>query len=67
MLKKEVTIYDLAHQLKLSTATISRALNDDPVVSNKTRKTIQDLARSRVTNAIRMHATSATSGRTRSG
>ena len=45
MLKKEVTIYDLAHQLKLSTATISRALNDDPAVSDKKRKVIQDFAR----------------------
>jgi LacI family transcriptional regulator len=45
MLKKEITIYDLAHKLQLSTATISRALNDDPVVSKKTRKAIQDFAR----------------------
>lgn len=45
MLKKEVTIYDLARKLRLSPATVSRALNDDPVVSKNTRKNIQDIAR----------------------
>lgn len=42
--EKEVTIYDLARQLKISVATISRALKDDPVVSKKTKKRIVDLA-----------------------
>lgn len=42
---KEVTIYDLARQLNISIATVSRALKDDPVVSKKTRKKINDLAR----------------------
>lgn len=41
---KEVTIYDLARQLNISIATVSRALKDDPVVSKKTRKRIADLA-----------------------
>lgn len=41
---KEVTIYDLAKQLNISIATVSRALNDDPVVSKKTKKRIYDLA-----------------------
>lgn len=41
---KEVTILDLAKQLNVSIATISRALNDDPVVSKKTKKKIFDLA-----------------------
>jgi LacI family transcriptional regulator len=45
MHKREVTIYDLANKLKLSTATISRALNNDPAVSKKTLKTIMDAAR----------------------
>lgn len=45
MLKeKEVTIYDLAHKLKISVATVSRALKDDPVVSKKTKKKIFELA-----------------------
>jgi LacI family transcriptional regulator len=41
---KEVTIYDLARELNISIATVSRALKDDPVVSKKTRKRIADLA-----------------------
>ena len=41
---KEITIYDLAQKLQLSSATISRALKDDPLISLKTRKRIFDLA-----------------------
>jgi LacI family transcriptional regulator len=41
---KEVTIYDLAKELNYSTATVSRALQNDPVVKPKTRKKIIDLA-----------------------
>ncbi|MXV51832.1 substrate-binding domain-containing protein [Pedobacter sp. HMF7647] len=41
---REITIYDLANELNVSTATISRALNDDSVVSKKTRKKVFDLA-----------------------
>ena len=42
--EKEVTIYDIARQLNISIATVSRALKDDPVVSKKTKKKIFDLA-----------------------
>ncbi len=35
---KEVTIYDIASELKISVATVSRALKDDPVVSKKTKR-----------------------------
>ncbi|AHF14259.1 LacI family DNA-binding transcriptional regulator [Niabella soli] len=42
--EKEVTIYDLASELNISVATVSRALKDDPVVSKKTKKKIFDLA-----------------------
>lgn len=42
--KKEVTIYDIARKLELSSATVSRALKDDPVVSKKTKKKVFDLA-----------------------
>jgi len=42
---KEVTIYDLARKLNISSATVSRALNDDPVVSKKTKKSVFDLAK----------------------
>jgi len=41
---KEITIYDLARQLNISSATVSRALKDDPVVSKKTKKRIAELA-----------------------
>ena len=42
--EKEVTIYDIADKLKLSIATVSRALKDDPVVNKKTKKKVFDLA-----------------------
>ncbi len=41
---KEVTIFDIAKQLNISIATVSRALNDDPVVSKKTKKRVSDLS-----------------------
>ncbi len=41
---KEITIYDLANKLRISSATVSRALKDDPVVSKKTRLKIAELA-----------------------
>ena len=43
--RKEVTIYDLANKLNISVATVSRGLNNDNVVSKKTRKKIADLAK----------------------
>ncbi|MFT4204974.1 MAG: LacI family DNA-binding transcriptional regulator [Chitinophagaceae bacterium] len=42
--KKEITIYDLADTLGLSPATISRALNGNPLVKEKTRKKIATTA-----------------------
>lgn len=42
--QKELTIRDLALMLGLSSATISRALNYDPLVNKKTRKRVFDLA-----------------------
>ena len=41
---KEITIYDLAHKLQISSTTVSRALKDDPLISLKTRKKIFELA-----------------------
>lgn len=41
---KEVTIYDIADKLKISGATVSRALKDDPSVTPKTKQKITDLA-----------------------
>lgn len=43
--KREITIYDLARELNISTATVSRALNNHPSVSKKTRKKISELAK----------------------
>jgi LacI family transcriptional regulator len=40
MHKKEVTIYDLARELSLSTATISRSLQDHPAVSKITKQKV---------------------------
>lgn len=42
---KEITIYDIARELSVSPATVSRSLNNHPSVSKKTRKRIADLAR----------------------
>lgn len=44
MLKKEVTIYDLAKELKLSPATISRGLNNSKSISKATVKRIAEKA-----------------------
>ncbi len=43
--KKEVTIYDIAQKLNLSSATVSRALQDHSAINKNTRKRIQDAAR----------------------
>ncbi len=43
--KKDVTIYDIARQMDISTATVSRALNNNTSISEKTRKKIQETAR----------------------
>ena len=42
--EREITIYDIAENLNLSIATVSRALKNDPVVNKKTKKKITDLA-----------------------
>lgn len=43
--KKDVTIYDIAHKLDVSSATVSRALQDHPAISKNTRKKIQETAK----------------------
>src|SRR6478735_5302751 len=43
--KKEVTIYDIAQKVALSSATVSRALQDNPAINKNTRKRIQEAAR----------------------
>jgi len=42
--ERDITIYDLARKLNISTATVSRGLKNDPVVNKKTRKKIAELA-----------------------
>jgi len=42
--ERDITIYDLANELNISIAIVSRALKDDPVVSKKTKKKIFELA-----------------------
>ncbi|HEY8661308.1 MAG TPA: LacI family DNA-binding transcriptional regulator [Hanamia sp.] len=41
---KEVTIYDIASALNISTATVSRALKNDLVVNKKTKKKVFEVA-----------------------
>jgi LacI family transcriptional regulator len=43
--KKEITIYDIAQHLELSSATVSRGLKDHPAINKNTRKKIQEAAR----------------------
>ncbi len=43
--KKEITIYDIAAKLDISTATVSRALKDHPAINKNTRKKIQETAK----------------------
>lgn len=45
MAKKDITIYDIAQFLNLSSATVSRGLQDHPAINAKTRKKIQDAAK----------------------
>ena len=43
--KRDITIYDIAKKLDISSATVSRALNDSPVISEKTKKRIKQTAK----------------------
>lgn len=43
--KKDVTIYDIATKLEISSATVSRGLQDHPAINKNTKKKIQDAAR----------------------
>lgn len=45
MANKPVTIKDIAQMLKISVSTVSRALKDNPEISQKTRKDVQELAK----------------------
>ncbi|HMI04091.1 MAG TPA: LacI family DNA-binding transcriptional regulator, partial [Pedobacter sp.] len=41
---KEVTIYDIAAELNISAATVSRGLKDHPSINKKTKKRIKEVA-----------------------
>jgi LacI family transcriptional regulator len=43
--QKDITIYDIAKKLNLSSATVSRALSDNQLINKNTRKKIQDAAK----------------------
>ncbi|MEP7376738.1 MAG: LacI family DNA-binding transcriptional regulator [Chitinophagaceae bacterium] len=43
--KKDITIYDIAQKLGLSSATVSRGLQDNPSINKNTRKKVQQTAR----------------------
>src|SRR6185295_9544004 len=43
--KKDITIYDIALNLDLSSATVSRGLQDNPAINKHTRKKIQETAK----------------------
>jgi LacI family transcriptional regulator len=43
-MKKKTTIYNIAAKLNLTAATVSRALNNNPKISEKTRKLVQETA-----------------------
>ena len=43
-LPSKITIQDLADELKLTSATVSRALNNHPRISDNTKKLVQELA-----------------------
>jgi len=45
-IEKEITIYDIAKQLDISAATVSRALNNSTSVSVTTKKKVNELAES---------------------
>ena len=44
MKKKQVTIHDIAEELGITASTVSRALNDHPRISGKTKQKVQDKA-----------------------
>ncbi len=45
MSKKEITIYDIAKKLSISSTTVSRGLQNNETINKHTRKKIQDVAK----------------------
>ncbi|MBQ0734664.1 LacI family DNA-binding transcriptional regulator [Aquimarina celericrescens] len=46
MNSKKTTIHDIAEKLNITASTVSRALNNNPRISEATKKTVLDMARS---------------------
>lgn len=61
---KKITIYDIARELGLSAATVSRALQNSPLIGPETRQRVQTYAREQGYRPNRL-ARSLTTGRTR--
>ncbi|SEI93573.1 transcriptional regulator, LacI family [Dyadobacter koreensis] len=62
-MKKSVTLNDIARELKMTAATVSRALSDHPEISQKTKKIVQEAAQKLNYNSNRI-ASSLRSGKT---
>ena len=45
MNKSKVTISDIAKFMGISASTVSRALNNNPTISEETRKNVQEVAK----------------------
>ena len=45
MKKKDITIYDIAQHLSLSSATVSRALQDHPSIKKQTKQKVLNKAK----------------------
>ena len=43
--KEKITIYDISEKLNISAATVSRAMNNHPRISENTRKLIRETAK----------------------
>jgi LacI family transcriptional regulator len=61
--KKKTTIYDIAAKLKITAATVSRALNDSELISRKTKKMVLEAAHE-LSYYKNRHALALKSGRT---
>ena len=51
--KRQMTMKDIARELGVSVATVSRALSDSPSISRERRQAIQQFARSSMASRAR--------------
>ncbi len=45
MVKKNITIHDIAKELNITASTVSRALNDHPLISEKTKERVRKIVK----------------------